>query len=259
MFHLVLTVIIYVSKQCCGQLGYGGNGYCSTCALQNSGSIVRGFGFGGSNYDLTSQSSYSLPTNNAFIMPTNSHGYGSNGYSVGTGYNSAQTSNGVNYGSPSTTGTAWNNGYSSIGNYGTGNGYINCYNNNCIPSTGYNTIPSIATGTGYSASGSNSLYNSYSSVPDMSYKIYSLLPTYSAYSNLESLPNTYTSNGNSGLETYSSPYTYGNYGSHDIRGSANSLNYLHSFPGYQRSWKVVAADDASVTRKSSPSSTSVPS
>lgn len=156
---------------------------------------------------------------------------------------------------------AWNNGYSSIGNYGTGNGYINCYNNNCIPSTGYNTVPSTSTssGTGYGISGSNSLYNSYSSLPDMSYKTYSLLPTYSVYSNLRSLPNTYTTNGNSDLETYSLPYTHSNYGSYGSQGSVDSLNYLHTFPGFQRSRKVVAADDVSGMKKSSPSSISVSS
>ncbi|CAG9530966.1 unnamed protein product [Cercopithifilaria johnstoni] len=272
MFHLIFTIIVFASKQCNGQLGYGGNGYCSTCTLSNSGSILRGFGFGGGNYgsssntgnsDLTSQSLYSLPTNNAFIVPSNSYGYGTNGYGTGTGYGGAQTSNTANYGSPSTAGMTWNNAYSSIGNYGTRNGYINCYNNNCIPSSGYNVVPSASAsiGTGYDISGNNALYNSYSSLPDTNYKTYSFPSAYSVYSNLGSLLNT--GNSNSALETsYSLPATYTSYptvyGSYDNQGSVNSPNNLNYF-NYQRNRQITAADDASVMEKSSSSSTSISS
>ncbi|KAL3994523.1 hypothetical protein ACH3XW_22065 [Acanthocheilonema viteae] len=274
MLYLIVTGIFFASKQCKGQLGYGGNGYCSSCALSNSGSIPRGFGYGGGNYvnlsntinsDLTSQSLYSLPTNNAFIIPRSSYSYGSNGYGIGTGYGSSQSSNTVNYGSPSTTGMTWNNVYSSAGNYGTGSGYTNCYHNNCIPSIGYNTVPSASanTGTSYGISGKNAVYNSYLQ-PETNYKIYSLPSTYSVYSNLGSSPNTYTSNGNSGLESsYSLPATYNSYpaiyGSYDSQGSINSPSNLYSLSSHQQNRKGVAADDTFKMGKSSSSTTSLSS
>ncbi|VBB26949.1 unnamed protein product [Acanthocheilonema viteae] len=231
MLYLIVTGIFFASKQCKGQLGYGGNGYCSSCALSNSGSIPRGFGYGGGNYDLTSQSLYSLPTNNAFIIPRSSYSYGSNGYGIGTGYGSSQSSNTVNYGSPSTTGMTWNNVYSSAGNYGTGSGYTNCYHNNCIPSIGYNTVPSASANTGTSYGSS---------------------------------PNTYTSNGNSGLESsYSLPATYNSYpaiyGSYDSQGSINSPSNLYSLSSHQQNRKGVAADDTFKMGKSSSSTTSLSS
>ncbi|VDO07207.1 unnamed protein product, partial [Brugia timori] len=143
-----------------GQLGYGGNGYCSTCALTNSGSISRGFGFGGGNYDLTGKSLYSLPTSNSLIIPS-SYGYSSSSYGSGTGYGSTQTNNNLNYGSSSATGILSNSAYSSAGN-----GYVNCYNNNCLPSSSLNTVPTASSGIGYGISGSSAIYNPYSSLPD---------------------------------------------------------------------------------------------
>ncbi|EJW88318.1 hypothetical protein WUBG_00769 [Wuchereria bancrofti] len=220
MLPLILTIIFFAFKQCSGQLGYGGNGYCSTCALSNSGSISRGFGFGGGNYvsssntansDLTGKNLYSLPTSNSLIIPS-SYGYSSSSYGTGTSYGN----NNLNYGSSSTTGISSNNAYSSAGNYGDGNGYINCYNNNCLPSSSLNTVPTASSGIGYGLETSYSLPAAYSSYPAM----------------------------------------YSSYGS---QSSTSSLNNLLSLTNYQRSRKAVSADDASEIRKSLLSSTSTSS
>ncbi|VIO94367.1 Uncharacterized protein BM_BM8956 [Brugia malayi] len=249
MLPLILTIIFFAFKQCSGQLGYGGNGYCSTCALTNSGSISRGFGFGGGNYDLTGKSLYSLPTSNSLIIPS-SYGYSSSSYGSGTGYGSTQTNNNLNYGSSSATGILSNSAYSSAGN-----GYVNCYNNNCLPSSSLNTVPTASSGIGYGISGSNAIYNPYSSLPDASYKTYSLPSFYSVP------PNIYTSNSHSGLETsYSLPTAYSSYpaiySTYGSQGSTSSLNNLLSLNNYQRSRKAAAADDASEVRKSLLASTS---
>ncbi|EFO28303.2 membrane-anchored cell surface protein [Loa loa] len=272
MFHLLVTIIFFSSKQCNGQLGYGGNGYCSTCTLDNSGSISRGFGFGGGNYvgsssiansDLASQNLHSLSTSNSFIIPNNGYVYGSNGYGVGTGYGNSQTGNNLNYGSPSTNGISWNNAYSSTGNYGAGSGYMNCYNNNCLTSSELNTIPSASVNTGisYGISGSNDIYSS--SLPDMSYKTYSLPSASSVYPNLGSFSNAYVNNRHSGPESYSLPITYSSYppvyGSYGSQGNINSLSNLFFLPNYSGSQKVVAADDVSGIGKSLSSSTSATS
>uniref|UniRef100_A0AAF5PYA6 Uncharacterized protein n=1 Tax=Wuchereria bancrofti TaxID=6293 RepID=A0AAF5PYA6_WUCBA len=259
MLPLILTIIFFAFKQCSGQLGYGGNGYCSTCALSNSGSISRGFGFGGGNYDLTGKNLYSLPTSNSLIIPS-SYGYSSSSYGTGTSYGN----NNLNYGSSSTTGISSNNAYSSAGNYGDGNGYINCYNNNCLPSSSLNTVPTASSGIGYGISGSNTIYNPYFSLPDTSYKTYSLPSFYSVHTNLGSVPNIYTSNSHSGLETsYSLPAAYSSYpamySSYGSQSSTSSLNNLLSLTNYQRSRKAVSADDASEIRKSLLSSTSTSS
>uniref|UniRef100_A0A1I8EKD4 Uncharacterized protein n=1 Tax=Wuchereria bancrofti TaxID=6293 RepID=A0A1I8EKD4_WUCBA len=284
MLPLILTIIFFAFKQCSGQLGYGGNGYCSTCALSNSGSISRGFGFVSSsntaNSDLTGKNLYSLPTSNSLIIPS-SYGYSSSSYGTGTSYGN----NNLNYGSSSTsrkelwknfvpfkfsstqifqTGISSNNAYSSAGNYGDGNGYINCYNNNCLPSSSLNTVPTASSGIGYGISGSNTIYNPYFSLPDTSYKTYSLPSFYSVHTNLGSVPNIYTSNSHSGLETsYSLPAAYSSYpamySSYGSQSSTSSLNNLLSLTNYQRSRKAVSADDASEIRKSLLSSTSTSS
>ncbi|MCP9261976.1 Membrane-anchored cell surface protein [Dirofilaria immitis] len=250
MLHLVFAIILVASKRSSGQLGYDRSGYCSKCALGNSGSTSQGFGFSSGNYGsssntansgLAGQNSFSSPTNNGFIVPNN-YVYSTNEYGTGAGYGSIQVD-------------PWNNAYNSVGNYGTGNGYVNC-NNNCLSSTGINTVSS---GTTYGISGSNAIYNSYSSLPDISHKTYSLPFTYGVYSNLGEIPSTYTtSNSYSGLETgYSLPIIYSSYpGMYDSYGSEsgiNSLSNLLTLSSYQRSRK--AADDASGIRISSSLST----
>ncbi|VDK87215.1 unnamed protein product [Onchocerca ochengi] len=222
MFHLVLTVVVFASKQCSGQLGYGGSGYCSSCSLSNSGSTSQGFGFGGGNYasssnaanlGLASQNIYSLPQSTNFILPNKGYIHGTNGYGTGAGYGNSHTGSALGYGSP--TVMSWNNAYGSAGNYGFGSGY-NC--NNCLSNTGINTLP---TSTDYGL-----------------------------------VPSTYTSNGHSGLETgHSLPITYSSYPNY---GSQSGINTLSDLFGYQRNQKVIAANDDSGIGRSS-LSTSAPS
>ncbi|VDO31907.1 unnamed protein product [Onchocerca flexuosa] len=111
MFHLVLIIVIFASKQCSGQLGYGGSGFCSSCSLGNSGSTSQGFGFGGGNYasssnaanlGLAGQNLYSLLTNNGFTLPNNGDVYGMNGYGTGAGYGSTYSGSAPSYGIPAT-------------------------------------------------------------------------------------------------------------------------------------------------------------
>ncbi|OZC11200.1 hypothetical protein X798_01616 [Onchocerca flexuosa] len=250
MFHLVLIIVIFASKQCSGQLGYGGSGFCSSCSLGNSGSTSQGFGFGGGNYasssnaanlGLAGQNLYSLLTNNGFTLPNNGDVYGMNGYGTGAGYGSTYSGSAPSYGIPATM--FWNNAYGSTGNYASGNGY-NC--NSCLPNTGVNAVP---VSTGYGASVSNPVYSSYSSLPDANYKTYSLPSNYGAFNNLGLIPSAYTSNSHSGLETsHSLPITYSSYPGY---GSQNGINTLSNLFNYQRTRKAVAANDDSGIGKSS--------
>uniref|UniRef100_A0A8R1XNP5 Uncharacterized protein n=1 Tax=Onchocerca volvulus TaxID=6282 RepID=A0A8R1XNP5_ONCVO len=257
MFHLVLTVVVFASKQCSGQLGYGGSGYCSSCSLSNSGSTSQGFGFGGGNYasssnaanlGLASQNIYSLPKSTNFILPNKGYIHGTNGYGTGAGYGNSYTGSALGYGSP--TVMSWNNAYGSAGNYGFGSGY-NC--NNCLSNTGINTLP---TSTDYGTFGSNPVYSSSPLISDPNYKTYSLTSNFDVYSNLGLVPSTYTRNGYSGLETgHSLPITYSSYPNY---GSQSGINTLSDLFGYQRNQKVIAANDDSGIGRSS-LSTSAPS
>uniref|UniRef100_A0A915Q4H9 Uncharacterized protein n=1 Tax=Setaria digitata TaxID=48799 RepID=A0A915Q4H9_9BILA len=136
------------------------------------------------------------------------------------------------------TGMTWKNAYGSTGNYGTESGYFSCYNNNCLPSTGYSTLSTSSAGSGADYGISNSNAISYSSLPDASYKTYSLPSAHSVYSTNLGVPGDYITTSHLGLPaayslpaTYSSyPVVYGVYGNQgSSSSSSNALKNLLSF------------------------------
>lgn len=50
MKYILGTFASILIDVCIAQLGYGGGGYCGTCAMKNSGVFSPGFGYGGAGY-----------------------------------------------------------------------------------------------------------------------------------------------------------------------------------------------------------------